>query len=106
VVGLVRQLIFQSHDSAFHMDSVSLISGQLHSGLAPMTFDKLSVTSHSSCLSTLLVSQAVQGHQVACHGHKGGIFLLRSQAFQSVNSGFPGRTVVVQGWKVLHWSGA
>jgi hypothetical protein len=56
VVGLVRQLIFQSHASAFRMDNVGLISGQLHSGLAPMAFNEFSVANHASHMSALLVT--------------------------------------------------
>jgi hypothetical protein len=60
-VGLVRQLIFWSHDSAFCMDKVSLISGQLHSGLAPTVFIELNAASHASRMGALLVAQLVQG---------------------------------------------
>jgi hypothetical protein len=57
VVGLVRQLIFQGHDSTLRMDSACLISGQLHSELAPTTFIEFSAASHASRMGTLLVAQ-------------------------------------------------
>jgi hypothetical protein len=58
------------------MDSAYLIFGQLHSRLASTAFNELGVAKHDSLLSTLLVTQVVQGHHVACHGHDGRCLIL------------------------------